>query len=86
MTQNIDASHFPEQDYDERIHHAVTHLLYRETGGDGGCVFVKHMAKFSRLFDFATNWETSGGDIAAGRWQRDCLKLLAEEGAVLQHR
>ena len=53
--------------------------------GDG-CIFLKQMAKFSHLFDFESNWETSTVDNNAKLWKDRCLQLISDNNVELIHR
>ncbi|KAL7538377.1 hypothetical protein ACHAXR_009748 [Thalassiosira sp. AJA248-18] len=74
-----------KQCFNERIYHAVKSLV--ENGKtEGSCLFLKQMAKFSHLFDFETNWETSVDGSDSKRWKDECLQLLLDNNIKLNHR
>lgn len=80
---------------DERVFRAVESIIANNNGsgissdkcgdGDFGCVFLKQMAKFSHLFDFATNWETTLRHDAL-RWDVEAERLASSNGVRIVHR
>eukprot|EP00581_Thalassiosira_minuscula_P014340 CAMPEP_0183729772 /NCGR_PEP_ID=MMETSP0737-20130205/31159_1 /TAXON_ID=385413 /ORGANISM="Thalassiosira miniscula, Strain CCMP1093" /LENGTH=681 /DNA_ID=CAMNT_0025962053 /DNA_START=97 /DNA_END=2142 /DNA_ORIENTATION=- len=77
-----------EQCFNERVYHAVKSLVDNGKQEDG-CIFVKHMAKFSHLFNFDTNWETDsvkGYDCNESLARGICMQYLSDNKVEIQHK
>ena len=69
--------------FNERIFTAVSSLV-KNGETDGGCIFLKQMAKFAHCFDFESNWESDGP--GTDSWKDKCLKLAADNEVELKHK
>ena len=71
--------------FNERIYDAIKSLLDNGKTEDG-VVFLKHISKFSYLFDFETNFETEFGNNDAKHWKEQCLQLISDNNIEVKHR